>query len=55
METAIKIFLTLLIIGMGVIGAYCAYDINRIREKWRKDGKSEYEIRKDFYDSFNDD
>ena len=55
MELAAKIFVLSLIFVMAFIGFYCVYDIGRIREKWKKDGVDEHQIRADFYRSINND
>lgn len=55
MEILAKIFIVALILGMGVMGCYCVYDINRIREKWRKEGVDEHKLRADFYRALNED
>lgn len=55
MEIFAKIFIVTLMIGMVAIGFYCLFDIARIKEKWRKEGKSEWQIKADFYRYFDND
>lgn len=45
LELLIKIFAFLLICGIGIFGIYAACQIDEIRDRWKRTGVDEHELR----------
>ena len=47
-------FVVVLLVGLGVAGLYAAYQTDKIRDRWERDGVDEYELRSRFYSAMRD-
>jgi hypothetical protein len=47
-------FVVLLFVGIAVIGLYAAYQTDKIRARWERDGVDEHELRAGFYSAMRD-